>query len=118
LRKKKSPERAGQVLVVDASAMFRKGRAQNYLDPEHVAEVLKWVQEYADVENRVRLVSLNEIKAEDWTLNISRYVLPPLGEDIPNLNVAIEDFKAAWEKAQAAENKLRDMLREDGWIND
>jgi type I restriction enzyme M protein len=51
-------------------------------------------------------------------LNISRYVLPPLGEDIPNLNVAIEDFKAAWEKAQAAENKLRDMLREDGWIND
>ena len=41
----------------------------------------------------VRVVSLDEIKAEDWTLNISRYVLPPLQEDIPPLPEAIAAFK-------------------------
>ncbi len=118
LKKKKAPERAGKVQIVDASSMFRKGRAQNYLDPEHSAEIYQWVQKFGEVENCSRVVSLAEIAAEDWTLNISRYVLPPLGADIPPLNLAIEDFKAAWERAQAAESKLQTLLKEGGWLDD
>jgi hypothetical protein len=48
------------------------------------------------------------------SLNISRYVLPPIGEDIPPLDVAIQDFKAAWERAQDAEGKLRDIMKQNG----
>jgi len=118
LHKKKSPQRIRKVLIVDASAIFRKGRAQNYLDLEHTAEILKYVQEYTDVENCARLVTLEQIKAEDWTLNISRYVLPPMGEDIPGLDVAIADFKAAWARAQASEERFRELLRKEGWLND
>jgi len=98
--------------------MFRKGRAQNYLDPEHVADILKWTQEYQNVENQVRVVSLAEIAAEDWTLNISRYVLPPIGADIPSLDVAIEDFKTAWERARQAEERLKTMLHDQGWLEE
>lgn len=118
LKKKKSPERVGKVQIVDASSMFRKGRAQNYLDPEHTTEIFQWVQAFDDVENRARVVSLEQIKAEDWTLNISRYVLPPLGADIPPLDVAIEDFKAAWERAQAAEGRLRSLMIENGLMEE
>ena len=53
-----------------------------------------------NVQNKARVVSLQEIEAEDWTLNISRYVLPPIDNDIPPLDVAISDFKAALEKAR------------------
>ncbi len=91
---------------MDASELFRKGRAQNFLDPEHAAEILGWVQGFADVKDRARVVTLEEIKDEDWTLNISRYVLPPIGEDIPPLDVAIADFKAALAQARQAEEKL------------
>ncbi len=42
-----------------------------------------------------RSSTLDEIKAEDWTLNISRYVLPPIGEDIPPLPEAVAAFKQA-----------------------
>ena len=38
LRQRKAPARAGQVLIVDASSLFRKGRAQNFLDPEHARD--------------------------------------------------------------------------------
>jgi type I restriction enzyme M protein len=117
LRKKKSPERAGKVQIVDAAALFRKGRAQNYLDPEHAAQIADWVTKFDEIPDRARVVSLAEIAAEDWTLNISRYVLPPIGADIPPLNVAIDEFKAAWERAQEAESKLRTLLDEDGWLN-
>lgn len=70
------------------------------------------------MENRARVVSLEQIKAEDWTLNISRYVLPPIGADIPPLPVAIDEFKAAWERAQEAEARLRGLMVENGLIEE
>jgi len=118
LRTRKTAERAGRVLIVDASSLYRQGRAQNFLEPEHAAQILQWVQAFVDVPDRARHVSLSEIAGEDYTLNISRYVLPPLGEDIPPLETAIEDFKVAWEKAQDAEAKLRKILIENGLLEE
>ena len=83
LRRRKPEERQGKVVIVDASTQFRKARAQNFLDPEHADQIVSWVRDFADVEDHVKVATLDEIKAEDWTLNISRYVLPPIGEDIP-----------------------------------
>ena len=117
LRRHKAPARAGQVLIVDASTLFRKGRAQNFLDPEHGQTILGWVQAFEDVEDRAHVVSIDEIKDEDWTLNISRYVLPPIGEDIPPLDEAIEDFKQALAKVREAEDKLRTVMEEGGWLD-
>lgn len=118
LRRRNGPHRAGQVLIVDASFLFRKARAQNFLDPEHVATILGWVQAFADVPDRARVVSVEEIKAEDWTLNISRYVLPPLGEDIPPLPQAIADFKAALARIREAEDKLRTLMEAGSWLEE
>jgi type I restriction enzyme M protein len=122
LRRRKDPglaghaSRAGQVLVVDASSLFRKARAQNYLEAEHSATILDWVQAFEEVKDRARVVSVEEIKEEDWTLNISRYVLPPIGEDIPPLPEAIADFKAALARARQAEDHLRAVMEEGGWL--
>ena len=62
------------------------------------------------------MVSLDEIKAEDWTLNISRYVLPPLQEDIPPLPEAIAAFKEALTRCREAEERLAAVMVEQGWI--
>lgn len=52
LRQRKAQARAGKVLTVDASTLFRKGRAQNFLEPEHAAEILLWYQKFTDIEER------------------------------------------------------------------
>jgi len=104
------------VLIADASRLFRRGRAQNYLEPEHAAEILGWYRGFADVQDAVRVVSLDEIKVEDWTLNISRYVLPPLQEDIPPLPVAITAFKDALIRCREAEERLAQVITEGGWL--
>ena len=117
LRRRKDAARAGRVLIVDGSSLFRKGRAQNFLEPEHAGAILGWVQAFVNVEDRARVVSLDEIKAEDWTLNISRYVLPPIGADIPPLEDAVRDFKAALARVRAAEETLRRVMVEGGWLH-
>jgi type I restriction enzyme M protein len=116
LRKRKTAERAGKVIIVDASTMFRQGRAQNYLEPEHAREILGWVQAFQDVPDKARIVSIQEICQEDWTLNISRYVLPPIGEDIPPLEDAIRDFKLAVDRAKSSEERLKELLRQNGLL--
>ena len=57
-------------------------------------------------------MALSQIKEEDLTLNISRYALPPISEDIQPLDVTIQDFKAAWGRAQKAEGRLRGIMQE------
>ena len=116
LRRAMRRGRRGKVIVIDASNLFRKGRAQNFLDPAHVEEIVGWVRQFRDVEDRAKVVSTEEIEREDWTLNISRYVLPPIGEDVPPLPEAVAAFKQALADARAAEDRLRSVLIEDGWL--
>jgi type I restriction enzyme M protein len=116
LRRTKPARRRGKVLVVDASSLFRKGRAQNFLDPKHAQQIVAWVRAFEDVDDRVKVVGLNEIENEDWTLNISRYVVPSLGEAIPPLPQAVAAFKAAIADCRAAEERLREVLTAGGWL--
>ena len=116
LRQKKPKARKGKVLVVDASSVFRRGRAQNFMDASHGAQIHAWVKGFADVEDRARVVDLAEIEKEGWTLNISRYVLPPIGADIPPLPEAIASFKEALQKCREAEDELRRVMHEGGWL--
>jgi type I restriction enzyme M protein len=43
-------------------------------------------------------------------------VLPPIGEDIPSLPEAIADFKAALARVREAEDKLRQLMTDGGWL--
>lgn len=116
LRMKKAPDRAKKLLIIDASELFRKDRTQNHLEPEHATEILSWVRAFEDVKDRARVVSLDEIGEEGWTLNISRYVLPPIGKNIPPLDEAAAEFKAALVRCRDAEEALRRELTAGGWL--
>jgi type I restriction enzyme M protein len=116
LRKKKPVKRRKQIMIADASRLFRRGRAQNYLEPEQALEIQRWFEKFEDVPDAVRIVTLDDVKAEDWTLNISRYVLPPLQEDIPPLPEAIAAFKDALTRCREAETRLATVMEEGGWL--
>jgi type I restriction enzyme M protein len=116
LRERKPKSRRTKVLIADASSLFRRGRAQNTLEPEHAVEILGWYSSFAEVPDRTRVVSLDDVAAEDWTLNISRYVLPPLGEDVPPLSQAVSDFREALRRSREAEDRLRKLVIDGGWL--
>ena len=73
-------------------------------------------QSFADVPDAARVVTLDEIKAEDWTLNISRYVLPPLQEDILPLPDAIAAVKDALTRCRESEERLAKIMAEGDWL--
>lgn len=117
LRKRKPAARRKKVLIADASRHFRRGRAQNYLEPEHATEILSWYRNFSNVQDAARVVTLDEIEAENWTLNISRYVLPRLQEVIPPLPEAIAAFKAALQTCRETEERLAHVMEKGSWVS-
>jgi type I restriction enzyme M protein len=117
LRRSKSPERKGRILVIDASSLVRRGRAQNFLDLEHAEQIVGWVDAFEDVEGRAKVADLSEIEAKGWTLNPSRFVLPPIGAEIQSLPEAVGAFQLALDDARAAEDRLRGVLTDEGWLS-
>jgi type I restriction enzyme M protein len=115
-RQKKPTKHRKKVLIIDASKEFKKGRAQNELLPEQVDRIHGWYKAHQDVEGVARLVSLDEIKENDWNLNIPRYIEPVIEEESISVGEAIENLKASLNAAYEAEDRLKQLLSERGLI--
>jgi type I restriction enzyme M protein len=113
-RAHKQPDRVGKVLLIDASSLFKRGRNQNTLEPEHRAQIFQWYQAYQDVEGAGRVVSLDEIADNDWNLNIPRYVEPVIEAETVTVAEAVANLRQALDEAYAAEDKLKQLLNEAG----
>lgn len=105
-----------RVLFIDASKEFKTGRAQNELLPEHVENIHHLYQDYQDVEGLCRVVTLAEIRENDFNLNISRYVEPVIKEESMTIDQAMANLKESVEAAYAAEDRLKALLMREGLL--
>lgn len=62
------------VLFIDASKQFEKDKKQNVMRDEHIEHVLELYKNRADVDKEAHVASYEEIEANDFNLNIPRYV--------------------------------------------
>lgn len=111
-RKDKPTSKKNKVLFIDASYQIRTGRAQNFLEEEHVDQIFSWYQNYKDVENYVKLASSKEIEENDFNLNIPLYVEKIIEDNLPSVKEALSDLKNAWEESLEAEEKFITILKE------
>lgn len=69
----KSPERKGKVLFINADREYYEGRAQNHLLPEHIEKIASTFETFDEADSFSRIVSLEELRENDYNLNIRRY---------------------------------------------
>ncbi len=62
------------VLFIDASREFQDGKNQNRLRPEDVAKIAQTYRERQADDKYAHLATLDEIRTNDYNLNIPRYV--------------------------------------------
>ena len=109
-RQNKETEKKGKVIFIDGSEQVRIGRAQNFLDTEHVNQLFSWYKDYKEVENYVNVVDLNVIRENDFNLNIPLYVEKVIEDNLPTVEEAITDLKKAWTESLEAEEKFKQIL--------
>ena len=115
-RQRKAKNHKNKVLILDASKEFKTGRAQNELLPEHIEHIHGWYRDFKDVEGVARVVTLDEIAANDHNLNIPRYVEPKAAQEALSVDEAMKRLKESANAAFAAEEKLVAILKQEGLL--
>lgn len=63
-----------KILFINAEEKFRHGRTQNTLESDHIQEIFESYLGKVSVPGIAQLVTENEIKENNWNLNITLYV--------------------------------------------
>ena len=104
-----------KVLFIDASREFKAGKNQNKLAPENINKILEVFSQRKAVEKYSALVTLDDIRANDYNLNIPRYVDTFEEEaEIDLVAVRAERLKLDAELAEL-ETKMAAYLKELGY---
>ncbi|MCT2062219.1 type I restriction-modification system subunit M [Dietzia cinnamea] len=118
LRKNRAEEHRGQVLFINAENLFKRGRNQNFFEPEHAEAILSSYTNYVDVENLARVATLEEIKSNGDSLNIPLYVQTDIGQDELSLADALANLEAARRLAAQTRAELEAQLAKWGLAPD
>ena len=108
--KKNNTDRS--VFFVDASKEFRKEGPRNFLDPEHIERIVTTVIARTDVEKFAHLATFNEIKGNDYNLNIPRYVDTAEEEKPVDLTEEFSKLSSLNEEEKQLTKQLNDYFKE------
>ena len=105
-----------KILFINASSdeHYEKGKRQNYLRDKDVNDIVETYQFRKDISRYSRQVSLQEIKENDYNLNITRYVSLAQEEKPIDLQEVHDKLVEIEKEIVKARNKHNEFLKELG----
>lgn len=73
-RARKPPQRRGRIVLIEAVNEVTRERAQSFLTTENQARIVAAYHGFADVKGFARVVTLDEVAAQNYSLSIPLYV--------------------------------------------
>ena len=111
---KKCRKNPDDILFIDASRHFDKVKTQNLLRPAHIQKIVDAYQARTNEDKYSHIASLADIKANDYNLNIPRYVDTFEAEEAIDLNAIAEQLKAIAQQSQATDATIAAFCQELG----
>ncbi len=103
------------VLFIDASSEFESGKNQNQLSEEHIQKIYDTYKNWKVIEKYSHVASLDEMKENEYNLNIPRYV-DTFEEEAPvDIAATQAEIKAIKSKMAEVEAQMDKYLAELGF---
>ena len=111
----KDPAKRGKVLFINAVKEVTRKNAQSYLEDAHIAHISSAYENYADEENYAKVATIDEIAAQDYSLNIPLYVRGSIVNPNPVASVeeCVDDWMAQSITAQESTQALIELLTKE-----
>jgi len=106
----KAKRHPDEILLINASQLFLKGRPKNYLGEEHVARIAAIYHGWTAEEELAAIISNEEAARNDYNLSPSRYVAQNGDEEVLPLEEAVLRLQEAEEERAAADRELQGIL--------
>lgn len=111
---KKNRTHTGDILFIDASNDFDKQKNQNKLLPEHLDKIIDAFTQRQNIEKYAKVATLQEVKDNDYNLNIPRYVDTFEVEDEIDLNTIAQQLKDLEQASKKTDQVIADFCKELG----
>lgn len=112
--KKNRNGNSGNILFIDASKEFIKGKNQNSISDEQIDKIVNAYIERKDIDKYAHVATIDEIRKNDFNLNIPRYV-DTFEEEAPvDLNTTFAEIAEAEKEEKAIDEKLNGFFKELG----
>lgn len=108
---RRSPD---DILFIDASQHFDKVKTQNILRPEHIEKIVTAYRNRSNQDKYSYVASIEQIAANDFNLNIPRYVDTFEAEELIDLNAIASELKAIAQKSIVTDAKIAQFCQELG----
>ncbi len=110
----KNCKKEDDVLFINASEHFEKGKRQNVLSKQHLKDIVETYKFRKEIERYSRRVSMEEIEKNGYNLNISRYVSTAVEEakvDLKEVNTKLAEIN---KNIKTSTDKHNEFLKELG----
>jgi len=107
----KAKRHPGEILLINASKLFNKGRPKNYLAEEYVEHIASIYQNWTAEEGFSAIITNEEAARNDYNLSPSRYVAQNGKEEVLPLEEALVQLQEAEEERAAADRELDEILK-------
>jgi len=115
--------RRGEILLINASQQFAKGRPKNYLTEEHIARIAEiyhqWsvgANDHSPLPPIHAIITNDEAARNDYNLSPSRYVSTNGKEEVLPLEEAVVRLLEAEEERAEADRALNEVLVQLGLL--
>ena len=109
----KKCRKSDDVLFINASEHFEKGKRQNQLLPEHIEKIISTYQFRKEEDRYSTRVSIDDIREKhNYNLNISRYISTAIAEEEIDLHAVHAELEDIELKIAVARDKHNTFLQE------
>ena len=113
LNRNKDVKRRGKILFIDARALFKADRAQNFLESSHVDHIVQTHRNFSDVQGLARVVTTEGGLENEGLLYLPRYVEPVVLDDLPDLVDSVSALTGDLCRLRSHEKEMRKELSDE-----
>lgn len=117
LNNNKKNDHKGRICMIDASDIYTAQRAQNIMTDDDVSKVFEFYTDHKDVIEKVKIVTIPDVREKDYTLAVNNYVEKKKQKIVPPAEVRRQYFEAFGEMREAEETMIN-LLLEGGYVNE
>ena len=111
---RKCRKKNDNILFIDASKHFEKVKTTNVMRPEHITKIVQ-IYKARKVEDKYSaIVTIEQIKENDWNLNIPRYVDSFEVEDEVDLNALSAQLAELDNESSVVDREIASFCKELG----
>ena len=111
----KAKKHNGEILLINASKEFAKGRPKNYLTDENIKKILDAYFGWKEIEGFSKIITIEEARKNDYNLSPSRYVSVDEKEEIQTVEDILVEIGKVEEEREKVDRESREIMQKIGF---